>query len=310
VRDEYSKEPMNLVDLTNNVSELGRYLSEEISTKLAMTRKFNLLERGLLYKAVNELKINFSELSDPEKRLRFGKFIGADYLVIGTITDRRTCIKVNLRIIGVEKGEVAGGATSTILKDQIVEDMMKNILYRPVQSSNLPTPQPSATSSSEPTDKSPTPSTTKQIGFIKLTLKKVSAFNSGFAIDIDCFNDSEEEFFLAAIENNPPIIRDDIGRYYVFSRGLPLGEYIYTGNTSIKRWLEALCPTLASKTHNDITLYFLLSKNSQSQTISSKKELKPTRLTITLPFGLRSCTNEALAPKTFSVIFSDVPIRP
>lgn len=115
-------------DLQGKVTMLGRYMSEELITRLFQARRFKVIERSLLEKALGELHFNATDLVDPDAAQQLGKVIGAEALVTGTLTDLGRLIKVNGRVIKVETGEVLGAAGTQIIKTMSVEDMMKNVL--------------------------------------------------------------------------------------------------------------------------------------------------------------------------------------
>ena len=111
-------------DLNGNVTEFGMYLSEELITRLFLTRKFDVIERQLLNKVLSEQKLGMTGLIDDESAIAIGKLLGVDAIVSGTITDLGTSLKVNARIISTETGKVFGVAGTKIGKDETVEKLM------------------------------------------------------------------------------------------------------------------------------------------------------------------------------------------
>lgn len=129
------KKPLTAVldfnDLAGNVSAFGRLVSEELVTKLFQTKRVRVVERGLLEKALNELKFNLSEVVDPTRAKQLGKQVGADAIVIGTITDMGSTVKINARLIEVERGDVLAAAGVEATKDGVVGRLMSQILTSP-----------------------------------------------------------------------------------------------------------------------------------------------------------------------------------
>lgn len=115
-------------DLQGNVTKLGRYISEELITQLFQDKRFRVIERGLLEKAIDELKFNATDLVNPDAAQQLGKVVGAEAIVTGTLTDIGRLIKANARVIRTETGEVIGAAGTRIIKTLNVEDMMKEVL--------------------------------------------------------------------------------------------------------------------------------------------------------------------------------------
>ena len=111
-------------DLNGNITEFGMYLSEELITRLFLTRKFDVIERQLLNKVLSEQKLGITGLIDDESAITIGKLLGVDAIVSGTITDLGKSLKVNARIISTETGKVFGVAGTKIVKDETVEKLI------------------------------------------------------------------------------------------------------------------------------------------------------------------------------------------
>jgi len=124
---ESSKQKVAVIefsDLGGNISELGKYLSEELITRLFITGKFEVIERRLLNKVLDEQKLSVSDLIDPNSIKELGKILGVDAVVSGTVTDLGTSLKINARIISTETGLVFSVAAAEIHKDKSIEKLM------------------------------------------------------------------------------------------------------------------------------------------------------------------------------------------
>ena len=111
-------------DLEGNVTQFGKYLAEELITRLFRTKKFEVVERQLLNKVLSEQKLGITGLIDDESAISIGKILGVDAIVSGSITDLGKSLKVNARIISTETGKVFGVAGTEIVKDETVEKLM------------------------------------------------------------------------------------------------------------------------------------------------------------------------------------------
>jgi len=116
-------------DLDGNVTQFGKYLAEELITRLFRTKKFEVVERQLLNKVLSEQKLGITGIIDDESAIAIGKILGVDAIVSGSITDLGTSLKVNARVISTEKGKVFGVAGTKIVKDETVEKLMGIISY-------------------------------------------------------------------------------------------------------------------------------------------------------------------------------------
>ncbi|MDI6704379.1 MAG: FlgO family outer membrane protein [bacterium] len=122
---------IEFTDLHGNVTNFGRYLAEELITRLFETGKFRVIERNLLNKVIEEQKLTLTQLIDPASVKQLGKILGVDAIVSGTITDLVDKLKVNARIIGTETGDVFAVASAAITKDETVVRLMETTEARP-----------------------------------------------------------------------------------------------------------------------------------------------------------------------------------
>lgn len=114
-------------DLRGNVTDLGRYISEELITKLYLTKKFKVIERQLLNKIIAEQKLSLAGMIDPTSAKKLGKVLGVDAIVSGTQTDLAQGLKINARMLNTETGEIFAVASVEIFKDESVTKLMSEI---------------------------------------------------------------------------------------------------------------------------------------------------------------------------------------
>ena len=114
-------------DLNGNVTEFGMYLSEELITRLFLTRKFDVIERQLLNQVISEQKLGMTGLIDDESAIAIGKLLGVDAIVSGTVTDLGISLKVNARLIATETGSVFAVASTEIFKDEKVKTLINRM---------------------------------------------------------------------------------------------------------------------------------------------------------------------------------------
>ncbi len=111
-------------DLQGNVTNFGRFLSEELITKLFETGKFKVIERQLLDKVIAEQKLSLQGVVDPESAKKLGKILGVDAICSGTITDLGQSLEINARLISTQTGEIVAVASTKIFKDDSVLHLM------------------------------------------------------------------------------------------------------------------------------------------------------------------------------------------
>ena len=103
--------------LEGKTTDLGKFLAEELITRLFMSRKFEaIIERQLLCKILEEQKLTLSDIFDSESMKEFGKISGVDAIVTGTITDLGPKLRINARLISTETAQVIGAASVYLTK--------------------------------------------------------------------------------------------------------------------------------------------------------------------------------------------------
>jgi TolB-like protein len=116
-------------NLDGNESILGAHVSETLTTHLFQAGYRNIIERSMLDRAMSELKLGQSGLIDKETAKKIGKFVSADYVVTGVMTDLSNQVSLNCRMIEVQTGQIAAVAQTNIVKD----DDVKKIMDQPIR---------------------------------------------------------------------------------------------------------------------------------------------------------------------------------
>src|SRR6266446_1309321 len=78
---------IEFVDLKGNVTDFGRFLSEELITRLHQTKKFKVIERQQLNRIIAEQKLSLTGMVDPASAQKLGRVLGVDSIVFGSISD-------------------------------------------------------------------------------------------------------------------------------------------------------------------------------------------------------------------------------
>lgn len=108
----------NFTYADGRVSGDGDVISGRITTELVRLKKFKVTERKEIEKVFEELKLQSSGAIGAESIKDIGKTLGADWLILGTLTElsgRR--IEVNARLVGVESAEIISACTVKVKKD-------------------------------------------------------------------------------------------------------------------------------------------------------------------------------------------------
>jgi TolB-like protein len=111
-------------DLGGSVSDLGRYLAERITTHLSQTRPFSVVERRRLTTVLAELRLGLFDLFRADGVRMLGRALGAEAVVVGTLSDLGSQVDVDVRLIETETGLVLAGAEGTLRKTEEVENLL------------------------------------------------------------------------------------------------------------------------------------------------------------------------------------------
>lgn len=94
------------VDLNGRSSDFGKFLAEELITRLFKTKKFKVIERQRLDKVIAEQKLSLTEIIEASSVKRIGRILGVEAIVAGTISELGNNYRINARIINTETGEL------------------------------------------------------------------------------------------------------------------------------------------------------------------------------------------------------------
>ncbi|HEX2948174.1 MAG TPA: CsgG/HfaB family protein [Armatimonadota bacterium] len=95
---------------------LPRIFQERLITAFIMEEKgyFNIVERTQLDKAMKEFKMDQSGLTDPDMQKKIGKFLGANYILLGSISETQGLLTFEARIVAIESGQSKAATRKSI----------------------------------------------------------------------------------------------------------------------------------------------------------------------------------------------------
>ena len=111
-------------------------LAERLVSRLADGGSLEIVERTLLDKVLEELRLSLSGALDPRQAREVGRLLGVDAIVTGTFTtmsDRK--VEVHARIIDSQTARILGAATARVEKEWEQDIMPVGALW------DVPTPQ-------------------------------------------------------------------------------------------------------------------------------------------------------------------------
>jgi len=116
---------VDFTDLQGNVTELGRFIAEELSANLVSLKKgFRVIDRLHLKSIIAEHKLSASWFLEPKAVEKFGKISGVDAIVTGTVTPFGDSVRVSAKVITTDTAEVIAAATGNIAKTKAIEGLL------------------------------------------------------------------------------------------------------------------------------------------------------------------------------------------
>jgi hypothetical protein len=122
-----------------NIKALGvneiekEYILSKVTESLHFSRRIQVVERAVLDKLLEELKLSSSQLADPTTALRIGRILSAQMMATGSIMRDKNDWQVNLRLIETETTSIKAAITQSVqAKDTevVAEGFGQNILSK------------------------------------------------------------------------------------------------------------------------------------------------------------------------------------
>jgi TolB-like protein len=133
---------VDFTDLQGNITELGRFIAEELSVNLtAMAKGFEVIDRIHLKSILTEHKLSLSGLVNPETVKQLGKIAGVDAIVTGTVTPFGDSIRVSVKVITTDTAKIITASTGDIPKTKAIEEL----IAKGIESPTAPAPTAPAT---------------------------------------------------------------------------------------------------------------------------------------------------------------------
>jgi TolB-like protein len=89
-----------------NSKDMGKIVAEWLITGLVETGRFDVIERRLLEKLLEEQKLGVTGAIDPNSAAQLGKILGVKIIVSGTVTSLEGYTEINARLINVDSASI------------------------------------------------------------------------------------------------------------------------------------------------------------------------------------------------------------
>jgi TolB-like protein len=115
---------LDFTDLQGGSSELGKYVAEQLTVDLVISRKdFSVLDRANLKSILAEHKLAATGLIDPDTAKKIGQFSGVDAIILGTVTSKDQSVAITAKIITTDTAEIVGAAKATFTNDSTAQQL-------------------------------------------------------------------------------------------------------------------------------------------------------------------------------------------
>lgn len=116
---------VDFTDLRGDVTELGRFISEELSVSLAGTGKgFKIVDRTHLKSILQEHKLSTTGLIDPTTARKLGEIAGVEALITGSLTPFGDTVRITVKVLDTETAEIIDAKKENIAKTEIIEELL------------------------------------------------------------------------------------------------------------------------------------------------------------------------------------------
>ena len=108
-------------DLDDRVCRLSKFVTDRLQSELAK-RGFKVLESSRLREAL-ETVLERDPLTDPRERKKIGRQVGAEVVLVGTVSGLGGVTAINARFVEFVSGRILGSADVDFEAQGVVVDM-------------------------------------------------------------------------------------------------------------------------------------------------------------------------------------------
>lgn len=135
---EFKKTKIAVLDFTRQGEEyqtkdMGKIVAEWLITGLVETGRFDVIERRLLEKIMEEHALGASGVVDPASVAQLGKILGVKTIVSGTLLSFEGTVEINARLIAVDTASIIAAEKVRASSASRLNDLVNQIIEKIVQ---------------------------------------------------------------------------------------------------------------------------------------------------------------------------------
>jgi len=116
---------VDFTDLQGNVTELGRFLAEELSVSITMNfPNLEVIDRTHLKTLLQEHALSISGLTDPSNVQKLGQIAGTEAIITGTVTPFGDNVRLTAKVIATDTAKVIAADKIDIAKTKAIEELL------------------------------------------------------------------------------------------------------------------------------------------------------------------------------------------
>lgn len=266
---------VDFTDLQGNITELGRFLAEELSSELVNAGKaFEVVDRMHLRSILSEHKLSLTGLMDPKTVKKLGQISGVDAILIGTVTPFGESIRLSVKVLATDTAKIIGSSRGNIPKTQAIEEL----LAREIETGTMMAP---TTATSSPAIRRPKSKKGRavDVGKFLIDVESLKVTSKGdLMVALGYINETKEELEIT-LEYPPKesaFATDDAGNEYTLEKSTGMVRRYSNANYDLKRpdrFVDRHSSFLLCSPGERARASFLLRKSSSQDSENDDKKL-------------------------------------
>jgi len=128
----------DLVNDDQSVSKLGRYIADKLTPYFSRSEQFSVLERAIIDKVIAEQQFQVSAFVDEASTQAFGKLLGAEAILSGSVSELDDVFYINAKVVGVAYGNLLTSVDVEVDKDSRLVALYRAPLPKPKKAPSKP----------------------------------------------------------------------------------------------------------------------------------------------------------------------------
>lgn len=119
----------DFTDTDGTATKLGKFIAEEFNTYLPEAgQNFEVIDRSRINVLIKENQMLRKGLTDPTAAAQLGKLAGIDALIYGTLTAFGESVRVNIKILDIQRGVILRSLIGNITRTADINKLLSEII--------------------------------------------------------------------------------------------------------------------------------------------------------------------------------------